>query len=186
MSAVARHGDGAAGTRPAEGLSYVEHTIEPVFDAASRVLVLGTMPSPASRDAGFYYGHPRNRFWPVMAALFGAAEVPQGADARRAFALRHHVALWDVLARCAIHGAADASIADPVPNDLGRILGAAPIAAVFTTGAAAWNLYRKLCEPATGVPAVKLPSTSPANASWSLERLVEAYRPVREAAEGFR
>lgn len=160
----------------------MEHTIEPVFDERSRVLVLGTMPSPASRAAGFYYGHPRNRFWPVMAAVFGEATPPPDVPARRAFALEHGVALWDVLARCAIRGAADATIADPVPNDLGRVLRAAPVSTVFCTGATAYDLYRRLCEPVWGIPAVKLPSTSPANASWSLERLVEAYRVVAEAA----
>lgn len=176
--------EGTSGPRGAAGRVGVVHTIEPVFDARSRVLVLGTMPSPASRDAGFYYGHPRNRFWPVMASLFGEQEVPRGVEGRRTFALRHRVALWDVLASCTIHGASDASIADPVPNDLRRILDAAPIVAVFATGSKAWNLYRRFCEPATGVSAIKLPSTSPANASWSLERLVEAYRPVRAFAEG--
>ena len=164
------------------GLERVEHAIGPVFDDASRVLVLGTMPSPASRAAGFYYGHPRNRFWPVMARLFDEP-VPQGARDRRAFALRHRIALWDVLASCEIRGASDASIADPVPNDLRLVVGRAPVEAVFTTGATAWNLYRRLCEPEVGMPAVKLPSTSPANASWTLERLVGAYRVVRDAVE---
>lgn len=159
----------------------VEHTIEPVFDGRSRVLVLGTMPSPASRAAGFYYGHPRNRFWPVLAAVFDEPVPPPDPAARRAFALRHGVALWDVLASCAIKGAADATIADPVPNDLGRIVGSAPIEAIFCTGTAAWELYRRLCAAqCDGIPAAKLPSTSPANASWSLERLVEAYAVLRD------
>lgn len=169
--------------RAGRGLERVEHAFEPVFDAASRVLVLGTMPSPASRETGFYYGHPRNRFWPVMARLFDEP-VPRGPAERRSFALRRRIALWDVLASCEIRGAADASIADPVPNDLRLVVDSAPIAAVFATGATAWRLYRRLCEEQVGLPAVKLPSTSPANASWSLERLVEAYRAVREAAEG--
>lgn len=173
------------GTAPAarRALERVEHPIGPVFDADSRVLVLGTMPSPASREAGFYYGHPRNRFWPVMARLFDEP-VPQGSQERRGFALRHRIALWDVLASCEIRGASDATIADPSPNDLRAIVGHAPIAAIFTTGATAWNLYRRLCEPQVGMAAVKLPSTSPANASWGLERLVKAYRVVREAVEG--
>lgn len=181
-------GGRSLGRRPCgqgqEALERVEHAIPPVFDGRSRALVLGSMPSPASRAAGFYYGHPRNRFWPVMAAVFGEPDVPQGAEERRAFALRHGVALWDVLASCSIHGASDASIADPVPNDLRLILDAAPVRAVFTTGSAAWELYRRLCERDCGIAAVKLPSTSPANAAWSPERLVEAYRPVRAACEG--
>ena len=167
---------GGSGERVASG--YVEHSIAPVYNGASRVLVLGTMPSPASRETGFYYGHPRNRFWPVLARVFDE-RLPQGAEERRAFALRHGIALWDVLAGCSIRGAADATISDPVPNDIGRILATSPIECIYTTGSAAWDLYRRLCEPVVGMPAVKLPSTSPANASWSLERLVEAYRVLK-------
>ena len=160
-------------------LQLVTHTIDPVFNAASRVLVLGTMPSPASRETGFFYGHPRNRFWLVLAAVFGEP-APQTTDDRRTFVLRNGIALWDVLASCEIHGASDASIANPVPNDLRQVLDAAPIERIFTTGATAYELYRKHCEPQTGITATKLPSTSPANASWSFDRLVEAYRVLRE------
>lgn len=165
------------------GLQHIRHTIEPVFDGCSRVLVLGTMPSPKSREVGFYYGHPQNRFWRVMGALFNEP-LPATNQERTALLLRHHVALWDVLASCDIKGASDASIANAVPNDLSRILDAAPIEQVFCTGATSARLYAKLCEPQTGIPAVKLPSTSPANAAWSLPRLIEAYRPLAKAAEG--
>lgn len=155
----------------------IEHGIAPVLDGRSEVLVLGTMPSPASREAAFFYGHPQNRFWRVLAALFDEpAPVTNGE--RTDLLLRHHIALWDVLASCDIRGASDASIANARPNDLGRILSAAPIRRVFCTGATSARLYGKLCEPATGLAAVKLPSTSPANAAWSLPRLVEAYRPL--------
>jgi len=160
----------------------ISHQIAPVYDEQSRVLVLGTMPSPLSREVGFYYGNPRNRFWPVLAALWDE-QIPENTEARRAFCLRHHVALWDVLARCTITGASDASIQDPVPNDVGRILAAAPIARVFCTGGTATRLYRRLIEPAVGVPCVGLPSTSPANARMRLPGLIEAYAPVRAAAE---
>lgn len=158
----------------------VVHTIEPIFDERSRVLVLGTMPSPKSREIGFYYGHPQNRFWRVLAALFGEP-VPTTNEERTALLLNHRIALWDVLASCTIKGASDASIADAVPNDLGRITEAAPIERVFCTGATAARLYRKHCEAAVGIPAVQLPSTSPANAAWSLDHLIEAYRSVAEA-----
>ncbi|MBS5451007.1 MAG: DNA-deoxyinosine glycosylase [Coriobacteriia bacterium] len=172
----------AAAEGPAQGLHVVTHAIDPVVAPGARVLILGTMPSPASRDAGFYYGHPRNRFWPVVARVFDEASVPLTTEGRRELILRHRLALWDVLARCEIRGASDASIADPVPNDLvGRVLSRAPIRAVFTTGATAHRLYHRLCEPATGIPAVCLPSTSPANAAWHLDALVEAYRPIRVA-----
>lgn len=158
----------------------VEHGIEPVFDGRSRVLVLGTMPSPASREAAFFYGHPRNRFWPVMAALFDEP-VPESNAERADLLRRHHIALWDVLASCDIRGAADASIENARPNDLARILDAAPIERIFCTGGTSARLYRRLCEAECGLTAEQLPSTSPANAAWSLPRLVEAYRPVADA-----
>ncbi len=153
----------------------IAHPFGPVFNEHSRVLILGTMPSPKSREQGFYYGHPQNRFWPVLAAVFGETE-PKGAEERRAFALEHGIALWDVLSECEIDGAADSSIKNPEPNDVDSLLKSAPIEAVFTTGAAAFNLYRKFIEPETGFKAERLPSTSPANARWSLEALTEEYR----------
>lgn len=155
----------------------VRHTIDPVFDADSRVLMLGTMPSPKSRETGFYYGHPQNRFWKVMAALFDEP-VPESNNQKRDLALRHGVALWDVLSECTIEGASDGTIADCVPNNIGSILAKAPIRAVFCTGAKAAELYGKYCEPQTGVACTRLPSTSPANAAKSLEQLVEAYRII--------
>ena len=162
----------------------VEHGIPPVFDGRSEVLVLGTMPSPKSREAGFFYGHPQNRFWRVLAALFDEP-VPESNAERADLLLRHHIALWDVLASCDIEGASDASIRNARPNDLSRILHAAPVRHVFCTGATSARLYGKLCEPVCGIEAQKLPSTSPANAAWSLSRLVEAYRPVAEAVTRF-
>ena len=168
----------------AQGREHIEHGIAPVFDSRSEVLVLGTMPSPASREAAFFYGHPQNRFWRVLAALFDEP-VPVTNGERTDLLLRHHIALWDVLASCDIRGASDASIANARPNDLERILSAAPIRRVFCTGAASARLYGKLCESSTGMAAVKLPSTSPANAAWSLPRLVEAYRPLAAALTPF-
>ena len=152
------------------------HTISPVYDSGSRVLLLGTMPSPKSREAGFFYGHPQNRMWPVLASLFGE-ETPQGSDARRDFLLRHHIAMWDVLKSCTIRGADDGSIRDPEPNDLGPLLAQAPIAAIFTTGKKAHTLYNKYILPKTRLEAVALPSTSPANCRYeTLETLKTAYR----------
>ncbi|MBQ9043386.1 MAG: NAD(P)H-hydrate epimerase [Eggerthellaceae bacterium] len=153
---------------------HIEHPLEPVFDERSRVLVLGTMPSPKSREAGFYYGHPQNRFWRVLAELFDEP-VATTNERRRDQLLRHHIALWDVLASCDIEGASDASIAEAVPNDFSRIFDAAPIEAVFCTGAKAAELYTRHCEAAIGMPCTKLPSTSPANATVKLDELVEAY-----------
>lgn len=160
---------------------HLQHTIDPVFDARSRVLMLGSFPSPKSREMGFFYGHPQNRMWRVLAAVMGEDAVPQTAEERTAFLLRNRIAMWDVIASCRIEGASDASIRDVVPNDLSRILSAAHIEAVFCTGGKSHQLYHRYQEPITGIPAIKLPSTSAANATWSLERLTEAYRVVGEA-----
>ena len=153
----------------------VYHNFEPLYAPDSRVLLLGSMPSPKSREQGFFYGHPQNRFWRVLAAVLGQ-DAPQTVADKRALCLRHGIALWDVLASCDIVGASDAAIRNPVSNDLRPILQGTQVRAIFTTGGAAWKLYHQLIEPVTGMPAGKLPSTSPANAAWSAERLTAAYR----------
>lgn len=158
-------------------MEHIIHSIEPVFDTESRVLILGTMPSPKSREVQFYYGHPQNRFWRVLAAVLGE-EVPQSVPEKKAMLLRHRIALWDVLAECEITGASDSSIRNPVANDLSVILGHAPVQAVFTTGATAWKLYTRLQKPHTGIEAVRLPSTSPANCAVKMEALTEAYKAI--------
>ena len=135
------------------------------------------MPSPISRERRFYYANPRNRFWPVMARVLGE-RLPEDDESRAAMLLAHGIALWDVLASCTISGASDASIADAVPNDLGRILDTAPIRAIFATGGAAAAHYRRLIEPALGRPIIQLPSTSPANARMGEDELVAAYRSI--------
>lgn len=158
-------------------MEHIIHSIEPVFDAESRVLILGTMPSPKSREVQFYYGHPQNRFWRVLAAVLGE-EVPQSVPEKKAMLLQHRIALWDVLAECEITGASDSSIRNPVANDLSVILDHAPVQAVFTTGATAWKLYTRLQKPHTGIEAVRLPSTSPANCAVKMEALTEAYKAI--------
>ena len=158
-------------------MEHIIHSIEPVFDAESRVLILGTMPSPKSREVQFYYGHPQNRFWRVLAAVLGE-ELPQSVPEKKAMLLRHRIALWDVLAECEITGASDSSIRNPVANDLSVILDHAPVQAVFTTGATAWKLYTRLQKPHTGIEAVRLPSTSPANCAVKMEALTEAYKAL--------
>lgn len=164
------------------GTQRVIHPLEPVFDERSRVLILGTMPSPASRSTAFYYGHPQNRFWKVLARLVGEP-VAATNDEKRAQVLRNRIALWDVLASCEIEGASDASIRDARPNDLRRVLDAAPIQAVFCSGAKAHELYVRHCEKACGMGATRLPSTSPANAAWDLDRLVQAWSVVVDALQ---
>ena len=156
------------------------HTIAPVYDARSRVLLLGTFPSPKSRASGFFYGHPQNRFWRVLAAVF-ASETPQTIAEKRRFLLSHGIALWDVIASCEITGSADSSIKNVIANDLSPILAAADIRQIFVNGKTAEKFYRKYTEPVFGRAAICLPSTSPANAAWSMERLIAAWQHVREA-----
>lgn len=156
----------------------VVHPLKPVFDHQSRVLILGTMPSVKSREAGFYYMHPQNRFWPVLCAVLGE-KVPPDAAGRHALALRHGIALWDVLASCRIEGSLDGSIRDPVPNDLSVILREAPIQAVFTTGGTAARLYRRFQREVAGMDCIALPSTSPANRKYGSDAvLLAAYRAI--------
>ena len=152
----------------------LKHTFAPVFDAHSRILILGTFPSVLSRAEGFYYGNPHNRFWSEMALLTGRPEPKDRAEKERLL-LGSGAALWDVLSECAIEGSSDASIREEKPNDLSAVLGAAPVERIYLNGAAADRLYRKHFSGKIGLPAVRLPSTSPANAAWSLERLAAAW-----------
>ena len=149
-------------------------SFEPVFGPASRALILGSWPSPESWRQGFYYGHPRNRFWPLLARLCGA-QTPATVEEKRALILQNGLALWDVLESCTVTGASDASIKDPVPVDLAALLKQAPVVAVFCNGATAFRLYEKMLRPVSGIPAVRLPSTSPANAAFSMEKLAAAW-----------
>lgn len=158
-------------------LQTVVHTIPPLYDSHSRVLLLGSIPSPKSREVGFFYGHPQNRFWRVLAAVLGEP-VPQSIEEKRAMCLKHHVALWDTIARCDIAGASDTSIRNAVPNDIGKLVRESEITRIFATGGKSAELYRKLIEPQLHIPITQLPSTSPANAAWSLDRLIEAYRVI--------
>ena len=155
----------------------VTHEFDAFFDKDSRVLILGTIPSPKSREQGFYYGHPQNRFWKVLADVLDE-EFPQTVEERKGFLKRNHIALWDVLESCEIKGASDVSIRNARPNDMNRILQEADIRAIFATGAKAAQLYKKLCFPECGVEAVRLPSTSPANCGCSYEMLREAYSQI--------
>ncbi|MBR0458925.1 MAG: DNA-deoxyinosine glycosylase [Victivallales bacterium] len=154
----------------------VEHAFAPVYDEKSRVLILGTMPSPQSVKHGFYYSHPQNRFWPLLATLF-QEEVPCTCEEKRNLALRHGIALWDVLARCEIAGASDASIRKPVPNDFSCVLRETSIERIFTTGKTAYRLFQALVAPVIGRDAIYLPSTSPANqALFPWTKLLEAWQ----------
>ena len=176
----------------------ITHPIPPVWNSESRILLLGTMPSPASRNAGFFYMHAQNRFWRVLFAVFGEkltytnkgffttqadeqerADLAAAIKERRDFLIHHHIALWDVLASCEIEGAADASIRSATPNDFTKIFEQSKIRRVFCTGKTAFALWQKHCadtyEERFNLTSQCLPSTSPANAAWSLEKLIEAY-----------
>lgn len=157
----------------------VRHEFGPFYDNDSKVLILGSIPSPKSREQGFYYGHPQNRFWKVLADVLGE-EKPETVEQRKKMLAKHHIALWDVLDSCEIKGASDTSIKDPVANDMDVILSKAGIRAIFTTGAKADELYKKMCYPICGVPSIRLPSTSPANCGYSYEKLKEAYSKILE------
>lgn len=157
----------------------IDHPFPPLYDAQSKILILGSFPSVKSREQQFFYGHKQNRFWRVMAQVLQCA-VPQDIEEKRAMLLDHHIAVWDVIASCEITGSSDASIRDAVPNDLTCILNGADIRAVYTNGGKAHQLYRKYIFPVNGREDIPLPSTSPANAGYSLERLVEAWKVVGE------
>ncbi len=155
------------------------HPIPPLYDADSRVLILGSFPSRASRAAAFFYGHPRNRFWPLIARVVGE-EPPGTTEEKRSLALRRGIALWDTVASCGIRGSSDASITDAEVNDIGVILRAADIRAIFTNGSTSTRLYEKYLYPLTGVRSVPLPSTSPANAAWDMDALYEKWKMIAQ------
>ena len=154
------------------------HPINPVFDKDSRVLILGSFPSVRSREEGFFYGHPQNRFWKVTAGVFGE-EVPKTVEEKKAFLLRNHIALWDVIGSCDIEGSSDSSIRNVEVNDISLILKTACIKAVFLNGKKAFSLYQKYMYPEVKREGICLPSTSPANAMWSAEKLAAEWKQIR-------
>ena len=152
----------------------MKHPFPPLYDKNSRVLILGSFPSVKSREMMFFYGHPQNRVWKVIASIFDEA-VPNSIEEKKKLILGNHLALWDVIAECEIVGSSDASIKNARANDLSEILDNAPIRKIIVNGKTAERLYIKYIEPVTGIKAVVLPSTSPANAAWSLERLIDIW-----------
>lgn len=152
----------------------IKHTFEPVYNKNSSVLILGTFPSVKSRENNFYYGHPQNRFWRVIAEVT-SNPVPGTAEDKKRLLLDNGIAIWDVIESCTINGSSDSSIKDVVPNDISKILNNTNIVKIGANGAKAYDLYMKHVYKKTGIEIIKLPSTSPANAAWSIERLVEEY-----------
>ena len=158
-------------------MEQVQHEIPPIYDEGSKILILGSFPSVKSREGHFFYNHPQNRFWRVLAAVTGQ-ETPGTIPEKKEFLLKNRIALWDVIASCEIEGSSDSSIRNVVPNDIGPILKAADIRQIYVNGGTAEKLYKKYMFPATGRAAVRLPSTSPANAACSLEKLMEQWKVI--------
>ena len=157
----------------------LQHPFPPLYDKNSTILILGSFPSVKSREQMFFYGHPQNRFWKVTAAVFGA-DVPTSIEEKQAFLHEHHIALWDVIASCDIVGSSDSSIQNVTANDLRPILDGAKIERIFVNGKTAEKYYNRYTKELLGREAICLPSTSPANAAWSVERLVEAWSIIKQ------
>ena len=158
---------------------HLMHTFPPVFDEMSKILILGSFPSVKSRENNFYYGHPQNRFWKVLARVY-ETEIPMTIEEKKDFLLGHNIAVWDVIESCTIVGSSDASIKDVVVNDFTRILKNNSIEQIYVNGGKAYELYHRYAEAMIGIKAIKLPSTSPANASWNLDKLSDAWMVIRQ------
>lgn len=156
-------------------MEYVEHGFEPVFDKHSKILILGTLPSVKSRENQFYYGHPHNRFWKVLKALTGWPKDLLTIEDKKEMLLQSGIAVWDVIKSCHITGSSDSSIKNVTPNDLTLILKAAPIKMIYANGNKAYELYNRYCKDTIPLPVEKLPSTSPANAACSLDKLIQIW-----------
>ena len=154
------------------------HEFAPVYDEHSRILILGTFPSVKSREQHFYYGHPQNRFWKVLASLTRWPQIPQTIEEKKQMLLQNGIAIWDVIQSCDIAGSSDSSIKNVVPSDIGSILKNSGIKRIYANGNMAKKLYEKYILPEIGVPIIGLPSTSPANAAYSLERLKESWKQI--------
>ena len=154
------------------------HTIPPTYNKLSQILILGSFPSVKSREEGYFYGHPQNRFWQVMSLVF-EDELPETIESKKAFLLRHKVAVWDVIASCDITGSSDSSITNVKANDITKVSDKANTMKIYVNGRKADALYKRYIEPQLGKSAIYLPSTSPANARWSLEKLVESWKIIK-------
>ena len=156
---------------------HITHSFKPVYDENSRILILGTLPSVKSRENNFYYGHKQNRFWKLLAYLLDEP-VPETIDEKKYMLFKNHIAIWDVIQSCDIKGSSDSSIRNAVPVDIALILRAADIRRIYCNGTAAYELFIKHLAPVCGMTPVKLPSTSPANAAWTMDRLYEQWKQI--------
>ncbi len=161
----------------------IKHTLDAIYDNNSKILILGSIPSVKSREIGFYYGHSKNRFWKTLSLVY-EEEIGQSKEEKINFLKRHNIALFDVIKSCTIEGSSDSSIKNPIPNNLKPILKNSQIKAIFTTGNKAYQLYNKYIYPKISIPAIKLPSTSPANCKKGIqEQLVKEYKKIREVTD---
>ena len=158
---------------------HIVHPFPPLFDENSEILILGSLPSVKSREQMFFYGHPQNRFWPLMAMLLDEP-LPRSVEEKKQLVLKHHIALWDTIYSCDIIGSGDSSIKNAVPTDLVPIVQGSKIRKIFCNGQTSWKYYHRFQEKKLGIAAAALPSTSPANAAWSAERLLQAWKEILE------
>ncbi len=156
----------------------IVHPIPPLYGKNSKILILGSFPSVKSREAEFFYGHPQNRFWSVIAAVLGK-EKPKTIEEKKRLILENNLALWDVIGSCEIVGSADSTISNVTANDLSVIISNSSVDRIFVNGKTAEKYYNKYTYPKTGIKAVCLPSTSPANAAWNFEKLVDAWKLIK-------
>lgn len=156
----------------------IKHPFPPLFDKNSTILILGSFPSVKSRAQNFFYGHPQNRFWKVLSLVFEDA-LPKTIPEKRSFLFKHNIALWDVIGACDITGSADSTIKNATANDLTEILNSAPIKQIYVNGKTALKYYDKYTKPLLKKEAICLPSTSPANAAFTLEKLVQKWSIIR-------
>lgn len=159
------------------------HPISPVFDENSEILILGSFPSVKSREIGFFYGHPQNRFWKVTSSVFGE-KTPESIEEKKAFLLRNRIAVWDVIASCEIIGSSDASIKNVIANDLSVIIDKSKVKKIFVNGKTAEKMYSRYIKPVLGKECICLPSTSPANAAWSTDKLIGAWGEIKKTKGG--
>lgn len=156
---------------------HVTHTFEPVYDENSKILILGSLPSVKSREQGFYYGHPQNRFWKVLAKLLNWEE-PVTIEEKKKMLLENKIAVWDVLESCDIQGSSDSSIKNPVAADITGLLQKTNIRKIYVNGTTAGKYYKKYILPKTGMEAVVLQSTSPLNCRYNLDKLAENWSVI--------
>ena len=158
---------------------HIVHPFPPLYDGSSRILILGSLPSVKSREQMFFYGHPQNRFWPLIARLL-KEPAPRSTEEKRELVLKHNIALWDSIYSCDILGSGDSSIRNVVPTDLKPVIRGSDIRKIFCNGQTSWKYYHRFQEKELGIEAVALPSTSPANAAWTIERLAQVWKAILE------